>query len=270
MSGNDTDGKLKATWLNLFKLWFWIAVFWLAELGHGFIQSLGDFTVPQWRPIKTRVFEGLRPKAQDLWNATWTIFFLTAVSLLLGIILYTLALIIFPVQDPLTNPIHLQVAPTPIVVAPTPTYQAQLDWAEQVVAENGGWLSPLESQELRSQQNVINLLVVGYSGTKIARNVSLTLDESWQQRRPPVIESLQLEGTSVLIEADGIQLSINVHMPFLVEGWHNQVMIVDEFGVIWTTAAQDLVPMSLEAARANLPITIAANPRLNLAFSPQQ
>ena len=161
-------------------------------------------------------------------------------------------------RDSLTNEQNRQIAPTASVIKSQGENQVKW-WDVQV----DRWLTPSESERLRGQLNVNNLMILHPDEVSVAANQTLYLDEGWVQRRPYFVETVTLDGTAVSVQIGGRVYQVNVYMPFVWRSAPEQITMLDGEGRIWTLLADDI--QLSDVGSHELPIVINPNPELEIA-----
>jgi hypothetical protein len=128
------------------------------------------------------------------------------------------------------------------------------------------WLTPEEAAALRSQENVINLVLIEGNNPRYAQGLTIILDDSWSQVQPLKVSRMGVQGTSIsLTTASGEDFVFNMYQPFVFTDMPTMVHLVDQEGRSWSKQLLEVTIVSLEEGRQSLPVTVNVNPQLSFS-----
>jgi hypothetical protein len=159
----------------------------------------------------------------------------------------------------LTREEHQLEAPTAVVMQAVG--ENKVFWWDGVI---DSWLTPSESEQLRNQYGVANLVILHADGIQYAASQTAYLNENWEQKRPFFIEAMSLLDTGVVVQIDGRQYHLNAHMPFVWKSVPDVIAMVDHEGRLWSISSEGVTIESLDSEKIPL---ISPNPKLELSFA---
>jgi hypothetical protein len=130
------------------------------------------------------------------------------------------------------------------------------------------WMTQADAQNLRTQQNVINLAYLQAGGAEYSQNLSIIFAPGapWRQTKPLGMESLSVSGTSIAFSAYGNTYVLNVYQPFTFAENPEKVIVVDMKGGVWQADASVLKTVSVGEATPALPVVVSPNPDLTFSY----
>lgn len=131
--------------------------------------------------------------------------------------------------------------------------------------DNLTWLTTSEALNLRTEENVVNLVYLKRGSSKYA-TISLVFDSTWEATKPQGVTELQVTGTFVTMKVNGDKYNLNTYQPFVIAGQDQVAFLVDQNGQIWKKALTTEVFTSLDTVKSSLPAKLEVNPNLNPTY----
>jgi hypothetical protein len=151
-----------------------------------------------------------------------------------------------------------------------PTVQAEKPFVEptKMPFSQFRFFSAKDSEDLRSQQNVINVAVLGVGfGARYMTDYAVSLDKSWKKVNQIIgVNGFTPAESTFTLKVDTSTYVLNKFQGFILAERPIRIYLVDGDSNIWENAYSDQLLLPIADAQATLSASIPVNPYLSLTL----